>query len=498
MKNSKILLSLLITAVLMIGIGSWIGNGFARPSIYELNMKTGSGLLQKQNYEKALTQFKQAVKIYPDSTQARLGMAYAYIGLDDSDQAADILERAQQEALNDKEFLIECLDVISVPEPKSAYAMLKRYVEEVGEDHLSEQVQKLWEGACSMPELPKLTPAPDAYASAVEVSFNKGEIKIGHRYYFTLDGTTPDKKSFSYREPIVLSENTTINVITYNAQGKASEVQAYTYEINTSLKQKLKRIYQTAKNEIDTVEVGEEPGQVTQEAMTNLKEEVDLAAKTLNQEVLTQEDEEDAYNQLNEALIEFQAAVLPKTDKSNLEEQIKKAENLLEDEDSDSLTELKKLLQNAKSLYDDQEVTQEDIDKITEEMKTSIQDFKKLQADKKEMASYPLCVRLIWNIDVKLDFLITSPNGDSVGDGSKWSLFSGGWMNMDCEKSSTGDFCSQISWNRPPSGTYKVKIMAPEGDDTISFRLLIGTDNNFQTYSSSVVSGSTATYTFVY
>ncbi len=503
MKSSKILLSLLIGAALMIGVGSWIGSGIVQPVMYHKAIKSGAEHLQKQDYEKALAQFQRSVSLYGDTTQGRLGMAYAYLGLGNSGQAADILQRAQQEAMTDADFLRECLDVLCVPEPKAAYTMLRRYREAVGSENMPEDLQTMWEKAQSVPEQLQVTPEPDAYASAITVTLNRDEICIGHHYYFTLDGTTPNKKSFSYREPIVLSENTKLAVIGYNAQGEAGEVQTYTYEIDSSLRQKLKRIYSQAVDATSGLKVGEEPGQVSQKGMDKLKKAMYATEKVLALELLTKEEAEKSYQSIGEAFTYFEEEIVPETDKTSLQEQIQKAEQLIrdvgeEDAPEKEIKELKALLQDAKSVYDDRSVTQDEVDDSGKLLRAAIEAVETARQTESQTDD-AMNVVLTWTSEENLVLQVVTPAGDTVGSGSVWSLISGGRMRADSKKRDSGGFYSQVSWESPPEGSYEIQISAPaNAAGMVQFHLQILSDKQTRSYSGTVQPGKMRTYTFSY
>lgn len=503
MKNRKILLSLLTGAVLMLGIGGWIGNGLAQPMLYRKAIRIGAQDLQKQKYEKALAQFQRAVDYDRNTTQGRLGMAYAYLGLGNASQAADILQRAQQENVKDDSFLRECLEVLRIPEPKAAYNMLKRYREAVGEENMPSDLKKMWTDAQTLPAQPKVTPEPDAYASAITVALDASEISIGHRYYFTLDGTTPDKKSFSYQEPIVLSENTKLTIIGYNAQGEAGEAQTFEYEIDNSLRQKLKRIYSQATDATATVEVGEDPGQVSQDGMDRLKTEMKNTKKVLAKELLTKEEAESAYQDIGEAFTYFEDEVVPETDKTKLQDQIQKAEQLIQDLQNDSSMKderdkLKTVLQDAKSVYDDRTASQDEVDDSRKLLRAAIESAE--QADQSEFTTKDsLNMVVTWARKENLSVQVTTPAGDTIGDGSFWGFASGGRMRADGQKRTNSGYYSQVTWAEPPSGSYEIQVSAPEdAEENTAFRVQIITDESTWRYSGTVQPGKTKTYSFQY
>ena len=74
-------------------------------------MDLGQRYLEELNYEQAIAAFQAVIEIDPMSTEAYLGMAEAYIGLEDTENAIAILRQGYEAAGQNEEIRQMLIDV---------------------------------------------------------------------------------------------------------------------------------------------------------------------------------------------------------------------------------------------------------------------------------------------------------------------------------------------------------------------------------------------------
>lgn len=93
-KNKKkigpAVLTVIILVIIVIGVAGFF---FVRIKMLDNNLKAGNECLQEEQYQDAITAFESALKLYPTSADAYLGITKAYIGLGELEKAMDILEQ---------------------------------------------------------------------------------------------------------------------------------------------------------------------------------------------------------------------------------------------------------------------------------------------------------------------------------------------------------------------------------------------------------------------
>jgi hypothetical protein len=76
---------------------------------------------------------------------------------------------------------------------------------------------------------PEVSPSPAIYVDSVRVSLHT--LTSGSQIYYTLDGSTPDQNSSLYTGPILITQDTRINAITYHNGMVPSNVTSANYRI---------------------------------------------------------------------------------------------------------------------------------------------------------------------------------------------------------------------------------------------------------------------------
>lgn len=125
--------------------GTLIYKNIIKPNRYKEFIKYGNKYLVESNYEKSIMEFEKAIDIYDDSTEARVGEAKAYIGINDIDTAVEKLREAQRLDKYDEQLLKETIDILTPVKPDTAKEFLNSFVSNVGEENLSSDVRVLVE-----------------------------------------------------------------------------------------------------------------------------------------------------------------------------------------------------------------------------------------------------------------------------------------------------------------------------------------------------------------
>lgn len=511
----KIFLSLVTGAALMFAVGTVIANISVIPQQYYTSFENGTQLLATSDFEGALESFENAKKLYSKSTQAMIGQAKAYLGMQQSSKASEVLLEAQKIDMEDEKLLIDSVKLLSVVDSSTAYKMLNDYVDFKGGENISSEISALIQSAESQPSIPTLTPEESAYATGVLVEFSFDEIKIGHKCYYTLDGKIPTEKSKLYTEPIQVQGDAIITVISYNAKGDACAPQVFKYTINKESKLKFERVLKTAKNYTNDTEIGKEAGNVDQNSMDALVKAIEENEVILNKTVITVDEAITAYEKMTKANEQFVKAIVPETDKTALDAKIKEAQKLLETAKEGSkagqykngaIEELKKVLEKSNEIFADEYVDQPTVDEEVKTLTEAVNDFaeKRLTVYDEALTSVEgktgkVTVTLLWNTSDELDLFITSPSGDTVNYMSPHSI-SGGVMDIDKQYASNGYYVGNAYWNNPPEGKYivRVNVSGKKTSGSTSFKLRIISGSVTKTYSGSINTGTSRVCTFNY
>ena len=104
-KLTKILIIAVIAAVLLIGaelITIAVINTNSPERQVERGMTLADKYMVQQNYGKATMEYIKVINVNPMNENAYLGLANAYLGIDDKDKAIDTLETGFEKTCNDK------------------------------------------------------------------------------------------------------------------------------------------------------------------------------------------------------------------------------------------------------------------------------------------------------------------------------------------------------------------------------------------------------------
>lgn len=190
-------------------------------SSYSYQMARAETEFSNSRYEEALAYAQRAVRLEPESLDARVLRAQIYEKCGQESQAV-----AELEGIIGKN-----------PEYEAAYGPLLRLYESEGE---SDRIKELLDG-CNSDRIKKkyagyICAAPvlgipeGEYTEPQSLSLETEDDSA--QIYYTLDGTQPDRLSRLYTGPIALEEGTvTVSAVAINAKGIRSDVVSAAYTV---------------------------------------------------------------------------------------------------------------------------------------------------------------------------------------------------------------------------------------------------------------------------
>ena len=380
----KILTIILITAIIM-GISSiTIYSNVCAPKFYDYFIDTGIKYLIDGKYAEAILAFNKAIEIEEKSTEARVYLAKGYIGNNEYDKSIEVLEEAQNIDMANEELLKQILEILNEIDPDVAYEFLDRFINEVGKDNISEDIKNMLYSATKSPSIPAVDPEPGTYIKPISIKLKLGEIKVGHSFYYTTDGSEPNKNSQKYRGKIDIDKSTTIKLVGYNKNGESTEIVNLDYIIDTNIVNDIEDILEESKDLLDNTEEGTNVGNCIKGSKKKFKDVINSIKNSLDKDSITYDIANEMYEKLSNALDEFKYNIIEQTDKNILKEAIEKAQNIYEKSEEGSgegqfkvgskeilLTEIKK----ANKVYTNILSKQEDVDNSVKNIKEAINIF---------------------------------------------------------------------------------------------------------------------------
>lgn len=512
----RLLIIFLITMILMTTVSTTIYGVFAKPEFYAHFMNLGNKYLTEGNYEEAILAFDKAIKIEGKSTQARIGLAKGSIGIDDTDTAVKMLKEVQIIDFENTDLLNEIIDILKDVDPNAAYEILMNYVNKKGEKNIGRDIKKLLESSKEAPQIPTINPPSGTYIQPFAMRLESGKVRIGHVFYYTLDGSVPTDKSTPYKGSIKINENTHVKLIGYNPAGETTEVFEADYIIDSKIMTNIKTLIQTSESERDAVSVGTEVGNCVDGAKEELNASLEKGEKLLNKNAVSVAEGNAMIRRLNDALETFRKRIITPTDRNALENEISRAKTLVEravegtqvgQYRSGAKTALNAAVSVAEGVFKDVIAHQEDIDNAKKNLTNAINAFeaKKITEIDKIISDTgakigPVTVSLLWNTTDDLDLHVTSPKGDTINYSNKRGS-SGGYLDVDRQVTSyVENPVENIYWNNPPHGTYTVKVnmYSKRSSGTVSFRVRTIVNGEAKIYNMTIDNGTENVCTFTY
>lgn len=506
----------LITAILMTTVSATIYGIFAKPEFYIQFINLGNKYLYEGNYEEAILAFDKAIKIEGRSTQARIGLAKGSIGIDDLDTAVTVLKEAQGIDFENTDLLKEIIDILKDVDPKATYDILMNYVNKKGEDNLKRDIKELLESAKELPQIPNINPPSGTYIQPFSMRLQSDKARIGHIFYYTVDGSIPSDQSKQYVGSVEIDKDTNVKLIGYNPAGEFTEVFEVNYVIDLEIVSTIKTVIQTSKNERDAVSVGTEVGNCIEGAKEELNKSLEKGEKLLNKNAVSAGEGRAMLSQLNGALEVFRTKIIVPTDRAALEKEISRAKALVEravegtqvgQYRSGAKNVLNIAVLDAEEVFGNIVARQADIDKAKNILTNEISAFeaKKITETDKIISDSgakvgPVTVSLLWNTNDDLDLHVTSPRGDTINYGNKRGS-SGGRLDVDRQVNTyVENPVENIYWSDPPRGAYSVKVnvYSKRSGGTVPFRVRIIVDGEAKIYDMTIDTGMENVCTFTY
>ena len=376
----------LITAIIMAVSSITVYSNVCAPKFYDYFIDTGVKYLMDGKYEEAILAFNKAIEIEEKSTEARVYLAQGYIGNNEPEKAIEVLKEAQDLDITNEELLKEILEILNEIDADIAYEFLDRFINAIGKDNISDDINKILDSAMESPDIPVVDPAPGTYIEPISIKLKLDEIKVGHSFYYTTDGSEPNKNSQKYRGKIDIDKSTTIKLIGYNKNDESTEVVTLDYIIDTNIVNEIENKIDESKGLLNNTQVGINIGNTTEEAKKEFKLVIDKISDLLNKESLNYNDVSSMKVEIENALKTFEDNIIKPTDKSKLQSTINKAKNLYNNstegsKDGNFKVGSKATLQNAineaKRVYDSKTSTQVEIDNEITLLQKAIANFKK-------------------------------------------------------------------------------------------------------------------------
>lgn len=186
------------------------------------NLAEGQEYLDAGDYDQAIASFEAVMKEEPESVEARLGLADAYVGMEEYSAAITYLDEALD--IND-------ISLDAYGKKADIYTKLDQTYELNKLVHLavSKNVDLSKDYGYSIPEMPDIIVSDDAYST---VSINGKDKDVTVRY--TTDGTDPTERSSIYTSPLEkLSGDVMIKAVAINNKKIWSDVAAEALSLKT-------------------------------------------------------------------------------------------------------------------------------------------------------------------------------------------------------------------------------------------------------------------------
>ena len=354
------------------------------PKMYNKYLNTGIKCLINDEYKEAMLAFDKALKIERKSTEVRIYQAKAYLENGQVNKAVEVLKEAYNIDSKNEKLIKQIIEILNDVDSEVLYKILISYINSVGIDNVSDEIKTMYKLANEIPNEPNVNIAPGKYARPISIKLELNEKKLGHVYYYTLNGTHPNKGSDKYDGKIEVNKTSTIKIIGYNQKDESTNVITLEYVVDESIMEEIENNIIKAETLINKTEVGDQVGNISQAEKDKLQVAIDETKRIQGQTLIHYETARDINNKVLNSIKSFEDNIIKQTDKSNLKNMIDEAEKLYQNSTegsnngeykSGSKATLLSEINAAKNIYDSTTSKQSDIDKKVSSLKNAINIF---------------------------------------------------------------------------------------------------------------------------
>lgn len=137
-KKKRIAMAIIVALILIISAFA-IYTKVIIPKKYMSYINEGNKYLSEERYEGAVEAFQSAMEIKENSTEAKLGEAKAYIGLNNIEKAKEILKETIELDRKNENLLMSILEILSDLDLDFSNELIANYTENVGVDNVSDK-----------------------------------------------------------------------------------------------------------------------------------------------------------------------------------------------------------------------------------------------------------------------------------------------------------------------------------------------------------------------
>ena len=321
-------LKILIIVVVMALCSGFVYKGKISPKLYDKYLNEGINYLNEGNYKEAILAFNKGIKKDKKSIEIRMYQAKAFIGNKEVDKAITVLEEAQNIDKTNEELVKEIIEILKNVDSETAYEFLNRYVKEVGEHNISQEIKEMFESANQVPSKPIVKPEPGKYIKPLSIKLESDNVKLGHVYYYTLNGTHPNKGSDKYKGQIEIKQSSTVKLIGYNKKDEHTDVISFEYIIDETILKEIEKSIEEAEKLIENTQEGNGAGNCIKGSKEKLISSINSTKKSISKDRLAYSDGKKIKDSIDKSIEDFKNNIIKQTDKIELEQAISSAQQL--------------------------------------------------------------------------------------------------------------------------------------------------------------------------
>lgn len=194
---------------------------------YDYQMKqAGAAYAQdtEKGYDNAIKYAQRAIEIAPNSSDAKMLLASAYLKIEEQEKAVEMLEEIVE---MDNSYIEAYKSLIAIYEEQEKYEDINRILKACGDSTVVEQFQEY------VVKPPEFSDEAGEYDKVLSIKLLAGS---NCTIYYTLDGSVPTRDSEVYSVPIRLENGEhELSAVCINDYGLASDIVRKKYVINIAV-----------------------------------------------------------------------------------------------------------------------------------------------------------------------------------------------------------------------------------------------------------------------